>query len=276
MKCSQCGAQVDGDFCPYCGATSETKAEEIVNEQPIIAHYNNTVNTVVKPQKPIYKKWWFWVIIVVVAINVFNRLGRDRRNEEIIWDDMVLGSMLPEPPANKGEINDNSADELWVYINDISDKQYSDYIEACKEKGFTVDAKSEYSSYYVYNAEGYKLELSHIDSMSIQLEKPMEMTTITWSTSAAGKQLPAPKSTTGKFSSESDDSFSVYVGNTPKTDYAEYVNACSKKGFNVDYRKGDDYYYADNSEGWHVSIRYEYGNIMSINISASSEDGGNS
>lgn len=47
MKCSQCGAQVDGDFCPYCGATSETKAEEIVNEQPIIAHYNNTVNTVV-------------------------------------------------------------------------------------------------------------------------------------------------------------------------------------------------------------------------------------
>lgn len=50
MKCSQCGAQVDGDFCPYCGATSETKAEEIVNEQPIIAHYSNTVNTVVKPQ----------------------------------------------------------------------------------------------------------------------------------------------------------------------------------------------------------------------------------
>lgn len=34
MKCPQCGAQVDGDFCPYCGVASQTenpKTEETLN-----------------------------------------------------------------------------------------------------------------------------------------------------------------------------------------------------------------------------------------------------
>lgn len=119
------------------------------------------------------------------------------------------------------------------------------------------------------------MSLGHYGSnadMRIQLGAPMEMTTITWPTSTAGKQLPTPKSTTGKFSYERDDNFFVYVGNTSRADYAEYVNACSEKGFNVDYSKGDDYYYADNSEGWHISVRYVGNSIMSIDIDAPSDD----
>ena len=196
----------------------------------------------------------------------------------IVWDDIILGDKLPEPPATKGEIHTNAADDLWIDINDLSAKQFNDYVEACKEMGFTVDAESNSSSYNAYNAEGYKLSLGHYGSdadMSIQLDAPMEMSTISWPSSIAGQMLPTPKSTTGKFSYEYEDHFYVYVGNTTRDDYAEYVTACSEKGFNVDYNKGDDYYYADNSEGWHISLRYEGNNIMTIDIDAPSEDDNN-
>lgn len=195
--------------------------------------------------------------------------------EKVAWSDMVLGEMLPEPPANKGEIHENSNEELWIDIYNISDKQFADYVNACKEKGFTVDAQSDSISYDAYNSEGYKLGISHYgngEEMTIDLEIPMEMSTIIWPTSVAGSKIPAPKSSIGKFSYEYDDNFFVYVGNTTKTDYAEYVAACLNAGFNVDYSKGDDYYYADNSDGWHVDIRYIGNNIISIDIDAPSED----
>lgn len=224
-------------------------------------------------KKPFFLRWWF-ILLAIIAVGVI-ALSFGGGGEKIVWDDMVLGNMLPEPPANKGEIHYNSADELRVDISDLSDKQYADYVEACKEKGFTVDAESNSSSYNAYNADGYKLELSHYGSdadTSIRLEKPMEMTTIKWPSSTAGKMLPTPKSTKGSFSYEHDDNFFVYIGDTSKADYDAYVNACSEKGFNVDYDKGEDYYYADNSDGWQISLRYEGNNIMSIDIDAPSED----
>ena len=193
----------------------------------------------------------------------------------IAWDDVVLGDMLPEPPTNKGRIYTNAADDLWINIKDLSAKQFNDYVEACKEMGFTIDDKYNSSTYEAYNAEGYKLSLSYYGDMSIELDAPMKMTTITWPTSVAGNMLPTPKSTTGKFSHEYEDHFYVYIANTTRDDYAEYVAACSEKGFNVDYRKGDDYYYADNSEGWHISLHYEGNNIITIDIDAPSDKDNN-
>lgn len=226
-----------------------------------------------KNKKPFYKKGWFIILAIIVVIGVIGSLGGG--GDKIAWDDIILGDMLPEPPANKGEIHTNSADDLWIDINDLSSKQFNDYIEACKEKGYTVDAESNSSSYEAYNAEGYSLQLSHYGDeadMSIRLEAPMQLGTITWPNSTAGNKLPTPKSTTGEFSFEHDDSFFVYVGNMTKDDYNEYVNACSEKGFNVDYNKGDTYYQADDAEGWRISLAYEGNSIMTIRIDAPNEE----
>lgn len=57
-----------------------------------------------------------------------------------------------------------------------------------------------------------------------------------------------------------------------KADYDEYVNACAEKGFYVDYNKGDDYYHADNCDGWNLSLRYIGNNTMSIDIDAPIDD----
>lgn len=267
MICSRCGKEFNGKFCEHCGAPAPSSAA------PTPGTYPTEPTPTKKKKKPIYKRWWFYVIVVIAAIAVTVSVSGNK-SEKIKWDDMILSEQLPEPPKNKGEIHENTAEKLWVDINKISDKQYNDYTEACKAKGFTVDPESDSTSYGAYNSEGYKLSLSHYgseDEIKIELEKPIEMSSITWPTSKAGKQLPAPKSTKGKFTHENDDGFNVYIGNTSKDDYNSYVKACSDKGFTVNYDKGDSFYNADNSAGWHVSIKYEGNNIMSIDIDAPSE-----
>lgn len=268
MICSRCGKEFNGKFCEHCGAPAPSSAA------PTAGTYSAEPIPTKKKKKPIYKRWWFYVIVVIAAIAVISSISGNK-SEKIKWSDIILSAQLPEPPKNKGEIHENTAEGLWVDINKISDKQYNDYIEACKAKGFTVDSESDSMSYGAYNAEGYKLSLSHYGSeaeMKIELEKPLELSSITWPTSKAGKQLPVPKSTSGKFTHENDDSFFVYIGNTSKDDYNNYVKACSDKGFTVNYNKGDSFYNADNSAGWHVSIKYEGNNIMSIDIDAASEN----
>lgn len=269
MICSRCGKEFNGKFCEHCGAPAPSSAA------PTPSTYPTEPMPAKKKKKPIYKRWWFYVIVVIAAIAVISSISGNK-SEKIKWDDIILSEQLPEPPKKNGKINDNTAEALSVEIYKISDKQFNNYVEACKAKGFTVDSESDYSSSYdAYNAAGYKLSLGYYgsrDQMEIELEKPIEMSAITWPTSKAGKQLPAPKSTTGKFSYENDDGFSVYIGNTSKDDYNSYVKACSDKGFTVNYDKADNFYNADNSAGWHVSIKYEGNNIMSIDIDAASEN----
>ena len=86
--------------------------------------------------------------------------------------------------------------------------------------------------------------------MCVELDVPMEMKEIKWPSGSAGKQLPKPESNKGKFSHESDDGFFVYIGDTSKKAYNEYVAACADEGFNVDYDKSENYYHAENSEDW--------------------------
>lgn len=180
MKCSQCGAQVDGDFCPYCGATSETKAEEVINEQPIATPQNNAAETVAKPKKPIYKKWWFWVIVAIIVINVFNRLGGNDNNDnaaEFKWSNMVLSEMLPAPESNYGELSINSEDYLSIDVLKTSEDQYRSYVSACREKGFTVDVEEYGTTFTAKNEAGYELTLYYFESdeeMSIDLTAPSE------------------------------------------------------------------------------------------------------
>lgn len=268
MICSRCGKEFNGKFCEHCGAPAPSTAA------PTPGTYPTEPTPTKKKKKPIYKRWWFYVIVVIAAIAVISSISGNK-SEKIKWDDIILSEQLPEPPKKNGKINDNTAEALSVEIYKISDKQFNNYVEACKAKGFTVDSESDYSSSYdAYNAAGYKLSLGYYgsrDQMEIELEKPIEMSAITWPTSKAGKQLPAPKSTTGKFSYENDDGFSVYIGNTSKDDYNSYVKACSDKGFTVNYNKDDNFYDADNNAGWHVSIKYEGNNIMSIDIDTPSE-----
>lgn len=282
MKCSHCGAEYEGNFCPECGARAESQSpatpppiqQSTANRQNPVPPVGGNVAAYQKPKKPkkpIYKKWWFYVIAAVALIAIISAIsGGKGKGEKIEWSKIELRDQLPEPPSNRGTLFENSDEEFWVSLDGVSDDQYNDYLDACVDKGFTVDADKSSYSYKAYNADGYSLDMSHIgDGLSITLKAPMKFGSITWPSSTVGNMLPAPKSTTGKFSYEHDDSFFVYVGETSKADYDQYVADCSANGFNIDYDKGDTYYRADNADGYHISLKYEGNNIMAIEIKAS-------
>lgn len=278
MKCNQCGTEFEGKFCPECGTKAEAKTpistpqtqnqtEQHTYQQPIQAAPIKPA----KKKKPFFLRWWF-ILLVIVAIGAV-AISVGGGGKKIDWDDMVLGEMLPEPPSNKGTLYENSEEQLWVSLDGVSDDQYNDYLDACIDTGFTVDEDKSSYSYKAYNSDGYSLDMSHIgENLSINLEAPMELGSITWPSSTVGNLLPAPKSTTGKFSYEHDDSFFVYIGNTSKADYDQYVADCSANGFTVDYDKGDTYYRADNADGYHISLTYKGNNIMTVEIKAPKND----
>lgn len=179
MKCPQCGAQVDGDFCPYCGAANETTATQ--NEEAPKTTPTNASNTKAeKPKKPIYKKWWFWVLVVIVVLNIKGRLGGNNSSNdaaEFVWSDMVLSEMLPEPESNYGDLSINSDDYLSIDVLKTSKDEYRAYIKACRNGGFTVDVEEYGTTFTAKNEQGYELTLYYFESdeeMSIDLTAPSE------------------------------------------------------------------------------------------------------
>lgn len=102
--------------------------------------------------------------------------------EEFEQSDIMLGYMLPAFPSDKGVIHHDSTTELSLDFHGISKKQYTDYISACKEMGFIIDADRTSSSYDATNVDSYKLHISYFDSMeelSIQLNTASEEETTT-------------------------------------------------------------------------------------------------
>lgn len=263
MQCKKCSANYEGNFCPECGEKSDEFATSKLGKAA-----KKHMGT--KKKKPIYLRWWFIAIVIGLLIFAFNS-----RSEKIELEDMVLGEMIPELPNDRGEININSSETLDIDLDKISAKEYSSYTDLCKEKGYNIEMGVDSDSFAGYNEDGYNLSLyysSYRKELSITLKAPMKLSEIEWPDNIASSQLPKPKSKIGKFYFEYDDSFFVYIGETSKTDYAEYVSACSNMGFNVDYNKGDDHYSADNNDGWHIRIEYVGNNIMSIDIDPPDED----
>ena len=189
--------------------------------------------------------------------------------EEFTWEDLALHEKIPAPASDLGVIYLDSRTELDLNVYRITGDQFNDFIDGCRAKGFTVDAKESDSSFLAYDTEGYRLDVYYFDSdseLSIHLSAPMQMSELRWPVIGIGSQLPVPTSTRGSISSESETSFSVYVGDTDLQAYGDYVDACILAGFDVDYSRNDDYFYADNAAGDSLSVQYEGNRIMHISI----------
>jgi hypothetical protein len=180
--------------------------------------------------------------------------------------------VLPEPSTKKGEVISNSDTPFSADLYKCSSSDYSDYVEACKEKGFTVDAETNTTSYSAYNEEGYELRLSYYESseeISVSLEAPVEMSDLAWLTSAPGATLPAPSSTRGSVVTDSSTSYVVLVGDMDQNAFSAYADQCKAAGFTVDYSSGDTFYSASNEDGVKIRIDYEGNNTVRISADAS-------
>ncbi len=185
------------------------------------------------------------------------------------WPTSGLGAMLPKPSSGTVKIMFND-DNFYATVDKAKPDEFEKYVSACVEMGYTVDVEKDGATYNAFNEDGYHLDLSafaHNNSMWIKLDPPIEMGALRWPNGAIGKMIPQPDSKTGKTNSEKENSFSLYVGDTTLDQFNTYADKCAEAGFDVEYDRGDKHYSADNKDGYHLSLKFEGFNIMSIEIS---------
>lgn len=205
------------------------------------------------------------LILAFPFLALMNR-GYSKEYQNFDWNSIKLHEYLPEPKSNSGDIITNTSESLDIDIK-ASESDYSEYVDACIEMGYTVDSDETGSIYAAYNEEGYKLDLMMLtDYYSISLDAPEELGDLEWPDSGLAKMLPVPKSKTGKIKEDSSGDFSALVGDTSEDDFKAYVKGCKEKGFDIDYSNGDDYYNAKCSDGYELEIRYKALKIMEISL----------
>ena len=100
----------------------------------------------------------------------------------------------------------------------------------------------------------------------------MEFAEFQWPDTEIAKLMPVPKSNIGNIDWSKDYGFVIYVAETSLEDYAAYVQECESLGFTLECRKGEDYFYADNSDGYHVALNYQEGDVMFVRIDEPKEE----
>ena len=193
------------------------------------------------------------------------------KSEKIIWNDIAMHEVLPEPTKKSGRVLTNNEKDLSIYIDKSSREDFSKYVEACKGKGFTVESKKDTNSYDAYNSDGYKLRLYYYEygkEYNIDLDAPMELKENAWVNTPLSQLVPEPDSKLGKVESNSEKYFTYYAGKTSKDTFSSYANSVLNAGFNKDYSSKDTYFYGTNADGYKVNVSYEGNNIMKISITA--------
>lgn len=76
MKCQNCGKEINQDmqFCDNCGApVMQQPQPPMQNNQPVQFQQNPVPPQmpVTKKKKPLYKKWWFWVLVGLAIIIIY-------------------------------------------------------------------------------------------------------------------------------------------------------------------------------------------------------------
>lgn len=87
MICNNCGKEYEGNFCPNCGTPagntgSVTDKKDVpqttlnrYNDSYYASNYQSVNNQPQKAKKPLYKKWWFWLIVVIAFLVFVSGLG---------------------------------------------------------------------------------------------------------------------------------------------------------------------------------------------------------
>lgn len=212
-------------------------------------------------------------IVVVIAIAIVGNISRciGGGSEKLEWPTSGLATMLPMPNSDKGRVVIDDAETFDATIEEWEKSDYDEYVNQCKDKGFTAEAIDDGDAYEAFSDDGHHLELSFYDGleqMSIRLEAPVEMGAIAWPSGGAAALLPEPSSTTGQIEVDSSSQFSAYIGEMDPDAYDAYIDACMEAGFSVDYDRGDDYFNAEDSSGNSLHLEYRGLNTMHISLHA--------
>ena len=222
--------------------------------------------------KKIFRIIGIFILMLILPLSLIACGGS---KEPLVWDDIVLKDFLPKIESEDFEFTVNSDECLIVDFNDKSQSEAKAYKRECVEFGYTIEADEDTNSYEAYNEDGAHLLLLYKIGLTILVESPLKMEYIKWPKSDIAKLIPQPESLYGKIIWEADYGFVIYIGNTTLSQYSDYVDAVWDAGFNLNYKRGSDYFWADNVDGHRVKVSYEGFNIMRISLDEPETDDDN-
>ena len=199
---------------------------------------------------------------------VYDREHQRKMSQEYSWPESGIAQKIPQPKATTGQITSNYSDYFSIEVPATSD-DFNSYVEACKQRGFNVDATTSSSSFYAYNSEGYKVTVygwSFSETMEVSIDAPRQFSSISWPPTGIGALLPNPPSLKASIESESADDFRAYFGDVSAEEFSRYANACIEAGFGTDYNKTGSYFYGENDDGVRVHLEYEGFSTMSVSV----------
>lgn len=221
------------------------------------------------------KRKFMMVFLICAMIVTLTACGGDSYSE-IDWPDTELGKILPTPDIElKGEITTNSDDLLKITLAKVSSEDFDSYVALCANSGFDLSTYSSGSRYSANNAAGYELSINYSEkekTMDVSINGSNAYGELTWPDSEIAQLIPIPESNYGSVDWEASYGFVIYVAQTSIESFNKYVDSCKECGFTVDYRAGDDYYYADNEDGYSLDLKYEDGDVMFIRLDEPDND----
>lgn len=209
----------------------------------------------------------FLIVSITVVAQIYNFNRKMEEERRLVIPDTELGRLLPELPEMEGKIRLSHSEYLSIEGYHFDFSSYEAYKKKCIARGFTIDSKEDGISYEAFNAEGYKLRVScYKNELSINVNGKIKMGKFQMPNTKIAGLLPIPKSDYGLVSYSGKDSFTLYIGNTNTEDFNDYIDECAKKGFTENVLQHDNSYYADNKDGFHLSLNYQGFQTMYISI----------
>lgn len=191
-KCKRCGFETMDEkvrFCHNCGGEMEevvTKNEtsQLIQEVTVEKEVTQEKSGGIKNKK---KRFITATIIGVVIVFAFLILthticikhkysdatvlepqtciycdktkGEPKPLSEFEWPSKGVGSLLPVPKSNMGEIIRDDFDSFKIYVGETSINDYSAYIKECSDSGFDVEYRKDEDSYSAYDVNGNELDI---------------------------------------------------------------------------------------------------------------------
>ena len=92
---------LDAIFCPKCGAR-------------ILSHNQPSQNNKVQPKKPIYKRFWFWFIVICIIIGgVLSNFEEEEKSDD------------PDATTQTDENEQKNPEKLLPFLDDFTEYGYS-------------------------------------------------------------------------------------------------------------------------------------------------------
>lgn len=85
------------------------------------------------------------------------------------WPNTGLTRLIPIPESTLGKIEANDETNFIVYLGKMSKESMKNYINLCKEKGFSAEVNEGDTFYSAQNNEGYKINIEYIGNNTIKV-----------------------------------------------------------------------------------------------------------